>query len=156
MQLTKKKSTMSQTPRWSPDGKRVLFTSGNENGKTTKLCVMDADGQRITTLCTMPKTIEKPCWSPDGKKILFLSRVKVDKEQINHKSDVKIVKHLWYKFTTTGWFHDTRKHVFVVDSHGGRPKQLTTGEFDVAAANWFPDSDRVGYVANLTEATDSS
>src|SRR5947209_58182 len=98
VQLTKKKSTTSQTPRWSPDGKRVLFTSGNENGKTTKLCVMDADGQRITTLCTMPKTIEKPCWSPDGKKILFLSRVKVDKEQINHKSDVKIVKHLWYKF----------------------------------------------------------
>ena len=93
----------------------------------------------------MPKTIEKPYWSSDGKKILFLSRVKVDKEQINHKSDVKIVKHLWYKFTTTGWFHDTRKHLFVVDSHGGRPKQLTTGEFDVAAANWFPDSDQVGF-----------
>ena len=158
VQLTRK-SPRNQSPRWSPDGKRMLFVSGvtvDSGTKLTQLCVMDVGKKRTSTLVEMPETIERPAWSPDGKKILFLSRVKVDEEQIKHKSDVKIVKHLWYKFTTTGWFHDTRKHIFVVDASGGQPKQLTTGEFDVAAADWMPDSDGVAYVANLTDATDSS
>ena len=150
------KDAINQSPSWSPDGKKVLFVSGESGQGVTKLSVLDLGKGRTSTLCEMPKSVEKPQWSPDGRKILFLSRVKVDKEQIAHKSDVKIVKHLWYKFTTTGWFHDTRKHVFVVDSRGGKPKQLTTGEFDVASAAWMPDGKKVAFVANMTPATDTS
>jgi dipeptidyl aminopeptidase/acylaminoacyl peptidase len=150
------KAPKNQSPVWSPDGKRFLFISGAAGQKLTKLCVTDISKKRTLTLCEMPHEVERPIWSPDGSKVLFLSRIQVDKEQIKHKSDVKIVKHLWYKFTTTGWFHDTRKHLFVVDSRGGKLKQITTGEFDVAAANWMPDGKEVAYVANLTDATDSS
>jgi dipeptidyl aminopeptidase/acylaminoacyl peptidase len=162
------KTLKNQSPRWSPDGKRILFLSAADGGgkrSMGRLRIMNARGGQVSTVCEMPNDIEKPSWSPDGKKVLFLSRVKVDEEQIGHKSDVKIVKHLWYKFTTTGWFHDTRKHLFVVDvragggggSGGGKPRQLTTGEFDVAAAAWMPDSDGVAYVANLKEdETDTS
>jgi len=154
-QLTKK-NVRNQSPRWSPDGERVLFVAGDDGQKMTKLCVMDLGSRRTSTLCVMPNMVEKPSWSPDGKKVLFLSRIRVDEEQINHKSDVKIVKHLWYKFTTTGWFHDTRKHVFVVGARRGEPRQVTTGEFDVAAASWMPNGEDVAFVANLTDRTDSS
>ena len=159
------KGLKNQSPRWSPDGKRILFLSADDGGDGGGKKAMgrlrtvnSRGGGQVSTICEMSNDIEKPAWSPDGKKVLFLSRVKVDKEQIGHKSDVKIVKHLWYKFTTTGWFHDTRKHLFVVDARaGGKPKQLTTGEFDVAAAAWMPDSDGVAYVANLKEEeTDTS
>lgn len=150
------KDAVNQSASWSPDGKKVLFVSGGEGQSLTKLKVFDISKGRASTLCEMPKTVERPQWSPDGSKVLFLCRVKVDKEQIAHKSDVKIVKHLWYKFTTTGWFHDTRKHVFVVASGGGQPKQITTGEFDVAFASWMPDGKEVAFSANMTPATDTS
>jgi dipeptidyl aminopeptidase/acylaminoacyl peptidase len=152
----KSKYPRNQSPSWSPDGKNVLFVSGEAGQKMNLLRVSDLSGRRAKTLCEMPNDIEKPAWSPDGKRIMFLSRVRVDREQINHKSDVKIVKHLWYKFTTTGWFHDTRKHVFVIDSRSGKPRQITTGEFDVASACWMPNGKDVALVANLTAATDTT
>ncbi|HEV2389921.1 MAG TPA: S9 family peptidase [Nitrososphaerales archaeon] len=156
VKLLPTKRPRNQSPSWSPDGKRIAFVSGEAGQKLNELCVLDKESGRIKTLCKMPNTVERPAWSSDGRKILFLSRVRVDKEQINHKSDVKIVKHLWYKFTTTGWFHDTRKHLFVVDSRGGRPKQITTGEFDVASACWMPGRKEVAFSANLTDTTDTS
>ena len=101
--------------------------TGNAGQKSMRLCVFDVARNRTSVLCEMPNSVERPFWSPDGTKVLFLSRIKVDKEQINNKGDVKIVKHLWYKFTTTGWFHDTRKHVFVIDSSRRQKKETQTG-----------------------------
>jgi Tol biopolymer transport system component len=53
--------------RWSPDGQKLLFTSGGTFGTDGTIQVMNADGSGVTGLTTG----RSPDWSPDGASITF-------------------------------------------------------------------------------------
>jgi Tol biopolymer transport system component len=59
-------------PSWSPDGKRIAFTTMRDGN--WEIYVMNADGSNQTRLTNSPEWELNPRWSPDGKKIIF-SRV---------------------------------------------------------------------------------
>lgn len=58
-------------PRFSPDGKKIVFTS--RRTKNNDIWLMNADGGLQTQLTTDPKSDETPSFSPDGKHIVFAS-----------------------------------------------------------------------------------
>jgi len=59
-------------PIWSPDGKKIAFSSGQDgNGE---VYVMNADGANPINLTHYNRGMDShPIWSPDGKKIAFSS-----------------------------------------------------------------------------------
>ncbi|MFC1803640.1 S9 family peptidase, partial [Thermoproteota archaeon] len=61
---------------------------------------------------------------------------------------------LVYKLTGFGFFHDSWRHLFVVNIENGETKQLTDGEFDVICASWSPNNDEIAFVANITKDAD--
>jgi Tol biopolymer transport system component len=69
-------------PAWSPDGKRISFTSNraSKNGDgdwRSELYVVNADGSgetRLTNLVPTGWSANHSTWSPDGKQILFMVR----------------------------------------------------------------------------------
>lgn len=68
------------TPRWSPDGKRLVFeTTRNDtpathgNGGYRDIYVMDSNGQNQTNL-TKNAYGHHPSWSPDGNFIAYMRR----------------------------------------------------------------------------------
>ena len=69
-QLTKGVAQDSN-PSWSPDGKRIAFSSKRGDGG---IYVMDADGENIRLLTDRPEIAIGPAWSPDGKQIAFYAR----------------------------------------------------------------------------------
>ena len=72
---------LDQTPDWSPDGRRIAFTSdrnrdwelGNDVMGNWEIYVMNADGTNPINLTNHPTVDRSPDWSPDGRQIAFTS-----------------------------------------------------------------------------------
>src|SRR5213595_3208273 len=73
-QLTK--GDHDTTPRWSPDGKFLLFLRSTEkDGKPEppQLAMLPMDGGDSFVFTDLPKGAANPVWAPDGKSIAFTS-----------------------------------------------------------------------------------
>jgi serine/threonine protein kinase/Tol biopolymer transport system component len=57
-------------PRWSPDGKQIVF-SGGQFGKPAKIFLVSAQGGTVQELLSESRSEMDPTWSPDGKRIAF-------------------------------------------------------------------------------------
>ena len=60
------------SPRYSPDGKSIVFTSWVDNG--FDLYRIDAQGNNLARLTKDFGSNEEPWWSPDGEFIIFTSQ----------------------------------------------------------------------------------
>lgn len=58
-------------PNWSPDGKRIAFTSYRDGN--AEIYVMNADGSGQMQLTDNPASDLWPVWSPDGSRVAFVS-----------------------------------------------------------------------------------
>ena len=59
-------------PRWSPDGKKIIFSSRRYSDRD--IYVMDADGGNLTRLTNLPGNDSNPIWVMDGQYIIFSRR----------------------------------------------------------------------------------
>ncbi len=59
-------------PRFSPDGKRIVFVS--RRTKDNEIWIMNADGSMQTQLTSSPGDDINPSFSPDGSQIIFATK----------------------------------------------------------------------------------
>ena len=109
-------------PSWSPDGKRIVFVSERDGNR--EIYVMDADGENPRRLTNNPNEDWYPSWSPDGKRIAFMSLR--DGHVIDGKPTFEI---------------------YVMDTDGGNPQNLTNNPNDDRYPSWSPDGKRIVFMA---------
>ncbi|MGH8129500.1 MAG: TolB family protein [Steroidobacteraceae bacterium] len=56
-------------PSWSPDGRRIAFSSNRSDAY--QIYIMNADGSGLTRVVDSPYTDSRPQWLPDGKGLIF-------------------------------------------------------------------------------------
>lgn len=141
-------------PRWSPDGSKLLFFSrGREPKKRNQLYVISADGGEAKLVFDLEEEVSNPVWAPNSQDILFTGKVWTQKKPEN--TDVKVVDRIKYKLNAVGFFEGRRSHLFTV-RQGRKPRQVTSGEYDVDHASWSPDGREIAFVANMEPNADIS
>lgn len=150
----------SSSPRWSPDGKKIAYVSGDQ------VWVMEPDGSNKEQVTKISTGAGGPVWSPDGNWMAFVSDVYPDctidecnrtKDEAAEKSKVKahVTDRLLFRHWVE-WRDQKRTHVFIVASKGGVARDLTPGDFDsppYAVAgdvdySFSPDSKELAYLRN--------
>jgi dipeptidyl aminopeptidase/acylaminoacyl peptidase len=138
------------TPRWSPDGTKLAFTSNRDDEKSNQLFVLPVEGGEAVKLTDLKESVDEITWSPDGTRIAFTSRVRDDayEEEDDRKREPRHITTLKYRLDSVGWTFDRPRHLFVVSSDGSsEPTQLTSGLFSDSAPAWSPDSARIAFVS---------
>ena len=148
-----------ERPRFSPDGKRLIWTSKATDPSQIWMSDFETESgrlvgkpQQITTIST---GADSATWSPDGKNIVFVSAVypdctddacnkQRDEELKNSKVKAKIFTKLLYRHWNA-FTEFKRSHLFVVSSDADASKQestasraptdLTPGDHDVPPFN---------------------
>src|SRR5919197_823050 len=138
------------TPRWSPDGKHLAFSSSRGEDKAAQVYVLPLEGGEAVKLSHGKEDATELVWSPDGTRIAFCSRVRDQAydEEDDRKRRPRRFTRLHYKLDNVGWTGDRRKPVFAVPADGAAPPtQLTNGDFEDSSPAWSPDGRRIAFVS---------
>jgi dipeptidyl aminopeptidase/acylaminoacyl peptidase len=149
---------IDKNPFWSPNGGEIFFLSNRKisednDEKKNRLWKIPVQGGEAHLVAQNKYSIENPKISPDGKTILFISSIEEDSEaREDEETDVIWINKLIYKRDgVVDFIPDTRKQLFTVSAMGGEPKQLTSGPFDIIAAEWNAHGDGIYFVTNMED-----
>jgi Tol biopolymer transport system component len=175
-----------ERPRFSPDGKRLIWTSKATDPTQIWMCDFDVNGgalvgkpHQVTSIST---GADGAIWSPDGKNIVFVSAVypdckddacnkQRDEELKKSKVKAKIFSRLFYRHWNA-FTEFKRNHLFVISTDANasvdataRPaSDLTPGDHDVPPFSLggqdmyaiSPDGQEVAYTSNIDEVEATS
>ena len=159
------------SPSWSPDGKRIAFTSDRDKDElNTDVYVMDDDGGNRQNLTNDLNDDRHPSWSPDGKRIVFSSdrdghfigedgitseiylmdadggnQQRLTENRNNDHSPVWSPDGKRIAFASDRKGDGENYEIYLMDDDGGNKRRLTENRDDDVSPSWSPDGKRIAF-----------
>ncbi len=153
-------------PAWSPDGKRIAYTSYKSVG-VAGLYLLDLEAGKVTPASTRGTNFAAD-FSPDGKKLAFCSTMDGNTEIYVAAGDGKNIKRLTFNEaidSSPSWSPTNREIAFVsdrsgspqiylMDAEGSNIRRVSFGGTYHDAPAWSPAGDRIVYVSRVENIFD--
>lgn len=145
------------SPRWSPDGKQLVYKSNKSEKSQLYLRWMDTGMEtRLTNTTSTPGSVS---WSPDGKHLAFgmfvpekpNSIIKMPEKPKGAKWNTPpiYIDDLKYRADGQGYIKPGHVQLFVLSVDGGTPRQLTDVPHHHGSPQWTNDGKQLIFSANL-------
>ncbi|MBU9722556.1 MULTISPECIES: S9 family peptidase [Bacillaceae] len=148
------------SPRFSPDGKWLVFVAAKGEQEKPQLHLLSLAGGEARPLTTLKNGASQPFWSPDSQKILFTTTYQQNSsptkgDQSNDskgkKSEPLVVERLKYKSDASGFLDGKRKQLAIYELSSESITYMTDDDYDHEPSGWSPDGKKIVYSANKAE-----
>ncbi len=155
-QITQNQS-INVSPTWSPEGKKIAFTSYLR--RNPDLYLIDVDGKNLQPLSLYPGLNVSPSWSPDGKKIALMMGMegksdiylidtngrnprRLTKGHGNEASPTWSPNGEWIAFVSD---RSGSPQIYIMAPDGSKVRRLTFEGSYNTDPSWSPKGDRIAF-----------
>jgi len=159
-------ASIAMTPCWSPDGRRIVYTSHNRGN--WNLYMIDLETRDVRPLSERPGIDAGAVWSPDGSRIAFMLSERGNTDIYTIRPDGTDLRRLTRHpgiDASPSWSPDGRRIVFssdrggvpqlyVMDADGTSLHKLSWTDGYEDSPTWSPKGDRIAFVARTETGFD--
>jgi len=158
------------SPRWSPDGKYLAFTSSRPGkAKGNQVWLLDRNGGEAMQLTELKGRLQSFEWSPDSKRLALVIGDPDPEADLNTpvapeagappakpKAPKPIVIDRYrFKQDGQGYLLSGRhSYIYLFDIESKKLDRLTSSKWDESVPSWSPDGSRIAFMANHAEDPD--
>ena len=123
------------SPRWSPDGKSIAFTTRRDADANNQIYLLSVEGGEARRLTTHPTAPGSLTWAPDGKAIYFVA---ADAKSADERERDRLFDDV-YAFEENNF---KQRHIWTTDLEG-KTKRVTEGDWNVNGYELSADGKRI-------------
>jgi dipeptidyl aminopeptidase/acylaminoacyl peptidase len=163
------------SPRWSPDGKYLAFTSSRPGkAKGAQVWLLDRSGGEAFQLTELKGKLQGYEWSPDAKRLALVVGDPDPEDEANDKPPAEgnkpaadkpadkpkapkpiVIDRYKFKQDVQGYLLSGRhSYIYLFDIATKKLERLTASKWDESSPSWSPDGSRIAFMSNHSQDPD--